>query len=211
MAISLDGYPFSGRDDVMNRYITIAKKQMGFDDCTEKYLGNIALTAKGYREIKYFMNEARAQKKEIMDAGIDTCDDTPEITEADILSDVGASFGEGDFDDEYLNGWGVTDEHTTDYPLCLHMGEHFTIKDTNMWMYSTNVRDFVSELTDYEVAIPSFTIGEKAIIRKGSKESESKIIACVLGAENVTAYLDSDKIATEFETDRGVMTVIVTK
>ena len=215
MAISLDGYPFSGRDKVMSRYIAIAKKQMGFDDdndVTKDVLGNITLTLKGLRELDYFMREAAAQKKEILDGCKDTCEDTPPLTEADVLSEVGACLGEGDFNNEYLNGWGITDTYTTDYPLCMRIGEHFNIENPEMWMTSVNVEDIIGELTGYEVAIPNFVVGEKAIIRKDSKETESKIVACVFDAENIKSYLDnSDKIAARFETENGIITVIVTK
>lgn len=76
------------------------------------------LTKTGIRAAKEFIAELQAKRKEILDAGKDTCEDTelPDI-EA-IESDVNA-FAE---DGEYLNCWGCTDNYNSDYPLCLREG-----------------------------------------------------------------------------------------
>lgn len=79
------------------------------------------LTELGKQEVNTYISEAKAKRKEIIDAGKDTADDTQLPEENDILMDI-AYFEE---DGEYCNGWGVTDHYDTDYPLYLKRGVHY--------------------------------------------------------------------------------------
>ncbi len=81
----------------------------------------IYLTQTGKQEIKCFLAEAKAKRKEILDAGKDTADKTNLPEEDDILMDI-IHFEENG---EYCNGWGVTDNYDTDYPLYLVRGIHY--------------------------------------------------------------------------------------
>lgn len=79
------------------------------------------LTELGKQEVNTYIREAEAKRKEILDARIDTADDTWLPNEDDILMDI-EHFEE---DGEYCNGWGVTDNYNADYPLYLKRGVHY--------------------------------------------------------------------------------------
>ncbi len=79
------------------------------------------LTELGKQEVDTYIREAKAKRKEILDAGIDTAEETQLPDEDDILMDI-AHFEE---DGEYCNGWGVTDNYDADYPLYLKRGVHY--------------------------------------------------------------------------------------
>ena len=84
------------------------------------------LTEEGIKTCEKFIAERQAERKEILDAGKDTADDTNLPTLADIESDVNA-FGV-DEDGCYFNGWSVTDNYTSDNILCLRLGVDFVDK-----------------------------------------------------------------------------------
>lgn len=79
----------------------------------------IKLTTKGEREVKSYINELMAKRKEILDAGIDTADHTAIPTVKDILIDIDLNEG---VKGEYCELWNVTDNYEADYPLCLMYG-----------------------------------------------------------------------------------------
>lgn len=81
----------------------------------------VKLTELGKAEVNTYIREAEAKQKEILDARIDTADDTWLPNEDDILMDI-EHFEE---DGEYCNGWGVTDNYNADYPLYLKRGVHY--------------------------------------------------------------------------------------
>lgn len=83
----------------------------------------IVWTKEGLKEVRIFIQECEAKRKEILDAYPDPYDDThiPDI-EA-IESDIFCFYDEEE--KAYCNGWGVTDNHDSDYPLCLEHGKHF--------------------------------------------------------------------------------------
>lgn len=81
----------------------------------------VKLTELGKQEVNTYIREAEAKRKEILDARIDTADDTWLPNEDDILMDI-EHFEE---DGEYCNGWGVTDNYNADYPLYLKRGVHY--------------------------------------------------------------------------------------
>lgn len=79
------------------------------------------LTAAGKNKVTEYIHELESRRKEILDAGFDTCTDTvlPDI-EA-IQADVN-TFAE---DGKYFNGWGVTDNITSDKLLILNEGDDY--------------------------------------------------------------------------------------
>lgn len=82
------------------------------------------LTETGRNKVKSFIAECKAKRKEILDAGKDTSDETALPTEEDIVSDL--NFGVGvDSDGDYYNGWGVTDHYDSDTSCSLHFEEDF--------------------------------------------------------------------------------------
>ena len=79
------------------------------------------LTVKGLEKAEQYLRELIAYRKEILDAKLDTADDTPIPTIQDIESNI-ESFEE---DDEYYNSWSIADDTTMNMPLCLNYGEDY--------------------------------------------------------------------------------------
>lgn len=75
----------------------------------------------------HFIYECKAKRKEILDAGIDTADETYLPTAQDILDDVNTGVGL-DEGNEYYNCWGITD-HYNSHPLSLVVGEDIVLVD----------------------------------------------------------------------------------
>ena len=80
------------------------------------------LTERGIKECERFIAECIAKRKEIIDAGIDTADNTILPTTKDIESEIEIFIDE---DGEYYNFWGVTDNCNSDYSICLKSGIDF--------------------------------------------------------------------------------------
>ena len=83
------------------------------------------LTAKGLEKAEQYLRELIAYRKEILDAKLDTADDTSIPTIQDIESDI-ESFEE---DDEYYNSWSIADDTTMNMPLCLKYEEDYLEAD----------------------------------------------------------------------------------
>ena len=78
------------------------------------------LTKKGRKAVDRFIANCEAKRKEILDAGRDTADETTLPTVKDIIADVNCD-GLDDHGD-YWNMWGVTDHYDSDYPCVLRLG-----------------------------------------------------------------------------------------
>lgn len=81
------------------------------------------LTEEGVKKCETFIAGCNAKRKEILAAKLDTAEDTNIPTVEDIESDINA-FGV-DEENEYFNGWGVTDNYNSDYPIGLTLGVDF--------------------------------------------------------------------------------------
>lgn len=84
------------------------------------------LTDVGKHECEIYISELKAKRKEILDAGLDTVEETfidytPESLFEDLLE-----FGI-DEDGEIYNGYGVTDHYDADRPLGLKLGVDFIV------------------------------------------------------------------------------------
>ena len=79
------------------------------------------LTNKGIKTSQLYIKELKAKRKEILDAGRDTCEET-ELPDVEAIESDLNFFAENG---EYLNGWGVTDHYESDYPLCLQEGDDY--------------------------------------------------------------------------------------
>ena len=82
------------------------------------------MTDVGRKKVERFLSELKAKRKEILDAGLDTIDETPELPTVqdifdDLMDDVPDDYG------EVMNGWYVTDHYDSDYPICLKLGVDF--------------------------------------------------------------------------------------
>lgn len=80
------------------------------------------LTKEGVEKYKMFIAECRAKTKEILDSGKDTADETMLPTIEDIECDIENYI---DDDGDYYNCWGVTDNYSSDFPICLKLGIDF--------------------------------------------------------------------------------------
>lgn len=80
------------------------------------------LTKHGIKECEKFIAECVAKRKEILDAEIDTADDTFLPTIKDIEDEIEVFI---DDDGEYYNFWGVTDNCNSDYAIALKIGIDF--------------------------------------------------------------------------------------
>ena len=88
-------------------------------------MGKYRLTVSGKEICDAYIAECKAKRKEIMDAGKDTCNETNLPTIPDILDDI--EFQGIDDDNEYYNCWGVTDNYDSDNPLSLTYGKDFVL------------------------------------------------------------------------------------
>lgn len=85
---------------------------------------NYKLTDEGRKECEIFINELKAKRKEILDAGIDTADETfVDYTPEELFEDL-LAFGI-DEDGEIYNGYGVTDHYDADRTFGLKLGVDF--------------------------------------------------------------------------------------
>ena len=78
-------------------------------------------TEAGKTKVNVYITELKAKRKEILDAGLDTADETTLPDEKDILDDI--EFFEEE--NEYYNNWGVTDNYNGDNALYLKRGEDY--------------------------------------------------------------------------------------
>ena len=78
-------------------------------------------TKTGKTKVNTYIAELKAKRKEILEAGLDTADETNLPDEEDILSDI--EFFEEE--NEYYNNWGVTDNYNGDNALYLKRGEDY--------------------------------------------------------------------------------------
>ena len=77
------------------------------------------LTDVGREEVQRFIRECEEKRKEILDAGKDTAEETTLPTEEDVVADVNL---QGiDPDGDYFNAWAVTDHYDSDTVLGLHI------------------------------------------------------------------------------------------
>lgn len=79
------------------------------------------LTNIGKRQVDNYLAELKAKRKEVLDAKLDTCEETNLPNYNDIEKDI-EWFEE---DGEYYNTWGVTDNYNADYPLYLKRSIHY--------------------------------------------------------------------------------------
>ena len=84
----------------------------------------VKLTTFGKEKVAHFIRNCEQKRKDILDAGLDTADETELPTEEDILSDTEIFMDE---DGEYYNGWGVTDNYESDSLLGLTKGIDFLV------------------------------------------------------------------------------------
>ena len=85
------------------------------------------LTDHGRKIAEDYIRELEAKRKEILDAGKDTADETQLPTIDDIEADV--NWDGLDRENEYYNGWAVTDNHDADYPILLKFGRDIKWED----------------------------------------------------------------------------------
>ena len=109
-------------------YIISRETEADGSDFSAYYIwfGELEYTENGKEKVKAYIKELEAKRKEILDAGKDTADDTYIPTLEDILDDASYWFDEESR--EYYNSWGVTDNYDADNAICLILGEDIEIK-----------------------------------------------------------------------------------
>ena len=80
------------------------------------------LTETGKKKVTHFLRECEAFRKELLDAGKDTANDTTLPDEKGIIEDIEEWIDE---DGAYYDAWGVTDNY--DLTISLQEGEDFEI------------------------------------------------------------------------------------
>lgn len=106
----------------------------------------IELTNHGKEVVRNYILELEAKRKEILDAGKDTADDTDIPDYENIIVDI-EFFGVDD-DGEYWNGWNVTDNYQYDFPLSLQYGDDFVCKAKDIvWDTDGDKVDLPTEVT----------------------------------------------------------------
>ena len=78
-------------------------------------------TEAGKTKVNIYIAELRTKRKETLETGLDTADETTLPDEEDILSDI--EFFEEE--NKYYNNWGVTDNYNGDNALYLKRGEDY--------------------------------------------------------------------------------------
>ena len=87
----------------------------------------LRLTESGLRKANRYITECKAKRKEILDAGLDTADETELPTVEDIIEDI--EFIGVDEEGEYFNAFGVTDNYNSDTMLSLWIDKDFVETD----------------------------------------------------------------------------------
>ena len=114
------------------------------------------LTSYGKEKVEIFIKDCATKRKEILDAGINTADETILPSEEDILSDLNRGAGI-DEDGDYYNKWGVTDHYDSDAPISLRYGIDFVCKlGTKIIRKSTGETGVIIGIYD-----PQVELGEK--------------------------------------------------
>lgn len=78
------------------------------------------LTEKGREYVKTWIAGLEEKRKEILDAGLDTCEETT-LPDVDGIEDDINLFADKE-EGYYINGWGVTDSTDYDEPIKLDEG-----------------------------------------------------------------------------------------
>ena len=79
------------------------------------------LTERGKKKAATYISEMEVKRKKILEAELDTANETTIPSIEGIESDINAY--DLDDDGEYFNSWGVTDKYNADYPLLLRLGD----------------------------------------------------------------------------------------
>ena len=105
------------------------------EDTPSETAKQFLLTEQGRQQAESYIAELKAKRKEILDAGKDTADDTtiPSVSEIeDDIAFVGVNWDDPD-GPCYYNGWGVTDHYDADYPLLLKYGRDFVVAENTVY------------------------------------------------------------------------------
>lgn len=162
------------------------------------------LTDIGRKKCEAYIAELQAKKKEILDAGIDTADETfvdfsPEGLLEDLLDSGMDEYG------EICNGYGVTDHYDADAPICLKCGTDFVKTDQNM---SKEEKTIMSEFRkDWIITSVSTEADEVSIRRFYGTEQEMKELLVHMALadkeENSEEYEYGTEEAAEVEESRN--------
>ena len=100
-------------------------------DTAEDKTAILRYTDTGRKVVENYIAALKTKQEDILKSGTDTADETTLPTPEDILSDIlfiGINWDTPD-GPWYLNGWGVTDNPESSYPICLYYGKDFVPVD----------------------------------------------------------------------------------
>lgn len=104
------------------------------------------LTQRGKEVVANFIRNCEAKRKELLDAGIDTANETVVPTEKDILSDLNYGIGVDD-DGDYYNHWGVTDNYDSNL-ISLSFKRDFVSKENDSVPYCFELISHFRDIPD---------------------------------------------------------------
>ena len=202
---------FTGAD--MDNYVELAHKKYDLDN-VEEHLKSLCFTVEGLLETDTFLKEAVAKRKRLQDAGlVDEDDDTELPSFGAIISEADIYLGEDGFDNEYVNGWGISDDYDADYPICLQVGKHLHISNTDSFMWTGHVVDRTGNKVDERLYIQDFAPESPAYVSETSRNTTVRAAICRKGFfdESTIAekYLHSNQLGGWFQTEHGSVFVVV--
>ena len=136
-------------------------------------------TGEGLAKVEAYIEELKAKRKEILDAGLDTAtDELPTVT--DILADI--EFIGFDEDGEYLNSWAVTDEYDADAPISLQLNIDFVNAIEALEKMVLDVEANELEFKDGEIEI---NIDGDVTVCEYAESQGASIIRKVFGSSDI--------------------------
>ena len=136
-------------------------------------------TEDGLQKVEAYIEELKAKRKEILDAGLDTAsDELPTVT--DILTDI--EFIGFDEDGEYLNSWAVTDEYDADAPISLRLNVDFVNAIEALEKMALDVEANDLEFKDGEIEI---NIDGDVIVCEYAESQQASMTRKVFGSSDI--------------------------
>ena len=87
----------------------------------------VTLTVVGVKHIDDYIKACEVKRAKVIEAGLDTADENPIPTIADVRADI--EYIGVDEDGDYYNGWNVTESYSADNLLYLKQGVDFFLEE----------------------------------------------------------------------------------
>ena len=148
----IENMPYFIREELLEAYNGYMKEeeQISLREETPENDCVYTLTEEGSKKVNAYILELRSKRKEILEAGLDTIENTGALPNfQDIIEDVNMSYDE-DYK-AYYGDWGVTDNYEADRTLDLHLKED---------LVKTNILE-VSRLDNEHYALVTYQQGNR--------------------------------------------------